>query len=120
MILGRTAEDAILRSIPRTRGGDPNYVIIKSAIYWEVYKSIVKSFKSCDRQYGTETEQEYFDNLPKSPGKAYSIIFSVCIVAFFIGLWFAYDLAGGVGILMYLVLVVGVWEGLYEASILLF
>ena len=108
------------RCIPRTRGGDPNYVIIKSAIYWEAYKSIVKSFKSCDRQYGTETEQEYFDNLPKSPGKVYSVIFSACMVAFFIGLWFAYDLAGGVGILMYLVLVVGVWEGLYEASILLF
>lgn len=70
-----------------------------------------KSFESRDR---------YFDNPPKSPGKIYMIILWACIVAFFIGLWFAFDLAGGIGTLMYLVLIVGVAAGLYEASILFF
>ena len=83
-----------------------------------------KSFRSCDKQYCVETGQgffdRYFDNLPKSPGTKYMIILWACIVAFFIVLWFAYDLAGGIGILMYLVLVVGVWAGLSEASELLF
>ena len=79
-----------------------------------------KSFKSYDMRYGTETKQEYFDNLPKGPGKIYSIVFGACLLAFFIGLWFAFAQAGGIGVLIYLVLVVGVATGLYEASILLF
>lgn len=78
------------------------------------------SFKSYDKQNGTETERECFDDLPKSPGKIYSIVLGSCLVAFFIGLWFAFAQAGGIGILIYLVLVVGVATGLYEASILLF
>lgn len=81
-----------------------------------------KSFKPCDKQYCTETGQgffdRYFDNLPKNPGKIYMIILWACIVAFFIGLWFAFDLAGCVGVLMYLVLVVGIGAGVFEASIL--
>ncbi|WP_143330685.1 hypothetical protein [Cloacibacillus sp. An23] len=80
------------------------------------------SFRSYDKQNDTETEQKCFDLHPrvKSPGKIYSIVLGIYLAAFFIGLWFAYDLAGGIGVLMYLVLVVGVGSGLYEASILLF
>lgn len=52
--------------------------------------------------------------------KIYTVLFVACAAAFFIGLWFAFALAGGIGVLIYLVLIAGVAEGLYEAYILLF